>query len=569
VDALPQFDVVVVGGGLAGMRAAIEAHDLGAKTAIVSKLHPVRSHTGAAEGGINAALRKDDDPTDMVIDTLKGSDYLADQPAVETLVRAAAGDIIQLEHWGVPFSRNADGTLAQRAFGGQKRKRTTYAGDKTGHYILQTVYEQVMKRDIPRFIEYFVSSLLVERGRCAGVTAWNIREGTLETFHAKATILATGPSGRVFARTSNAHTCTGDGNAMALKAGAALEDMEFMQFHPTGLGDTGILITEACRGEGGRLINKLGERFLQERGYAPNMMELASRDVIARALHKEIVEGRDINGFIHLDLRHLGAQRINERLPGTREVCLEFAGLDPIEKPIPVQPTAHYLMGGIATDAWGRVRGIEGLYAAGEAACISVHGANRLGGNALLECVVFGRRSGEDAAKLAKQTASFPQLPEEQVRAEQERILGFLQRPARPTQGGETDLARIRKTVQLGMMRDVSVVRTQQGMEHAIAMLQQARKDFQGIGVGDKARKFNTELLFALELQNILDVAEAIARSALARTESRGAHYREDHLERDDKNWLKHTQATMKGGQFAIGYRPVEITKYQPQTRAY
>jgi succinate dehydrogenase / fumarate reductase flavoprotein subunit len=566
---LHQFDVVVVGGGLAGMRAAIEAHDVGAKTAIVSKLHPVRSHTGAAEGGINAALRKDDDPTDMVLDTLKGSDYLADQPAVETLVMSAAGDIIQLEHWGVPFSRNADGTLAQRAFGGQKRKRTTYAGDKTGHYILQTIYEQVMKRDIPRFVEYFVSSLLVERGRCAGVTAWDIREGKLETFAAKATILATGPSGRVFARTSNAHTCTGDGNGMALRAGAALEDMEFMQFHPTGLGDTGILITEACRGEGGRLLNKLGERFLQERGYAPNMMELASRDVIARALHKEIVEGRDINGFIHLDLRHLGAQRIKERLPGTREVCLEFAGLDPIDTPIPVQPTSHYLMGGIATDDWGRVRGVEGLYAAGEAACISVHGANRLGGNALLECVVFGRRSGDHAAKYAKQQARAPDVPEEQVRREQERIEGFLGRDAKVPEGGESDLARIRKTVQAGMMRDVSVVRTQEGMERALAMLAQARKDFQGIGVADKARKFNLELMFALELENILDVAETIARGALARTESRGAHYREDHLERDDATWLKHTQVRKKGPSFEISYRPVEITKYQPQARAY
>jgi succinate dehydrogenase / fumarate reductase flavoprotein subunit len=567
---LHQYDVVVVGGGLAGMRAAIEAHDKGAKTAIVSKLHPVRSHTGAAEGGINAALRKDDDPTDMVIDTLKGSDYLADQPAVETLVHSAAGDIIQLEHWGVPFSRNPDGTLAQRAFGGQKRKRTTYAGDKTGHYILQTVYEQVMKRSIPTFKEYFVSTLLMDKTRCAGVTAWDVRNGTLETFHAKATILATGPSGRVFARTSNAHTCSGDGNGMALRAGAALEDMEFMQFHPTGLGDTGILITEACRGEGGRLYNKLGERFLQERGYAPNMMELASRDVVARAIHREIHEGRDINGFINLDLRHLGEQRIKERLPGTREICLEFAGLDPIHTPIPVQPTSHYLMGGIATDDWGRVRGLQGLYAAGEAACISVHGANRLGGNALLECVVFGRRSGEHAAKAAMAEARMPDLPEEQVRKEQERIEGYLNRSARVPQGGETDLARLRKTVQMGMMRDVSVVRNKQGMEKALQMLAEARKEFQGVGVADKARKFNLELMFALELGNILDVAEATARSALARTESRGAHYRDDYLERDDGNWLKHSQVVQgRSGAMEIRYRPVEITKYQPQTRAY
>lgn len=563
-----QFDVVVVGGGLAGMRAAIEAHDKGAKTAIVSKLHPVRSHTGAAEGGINAALRKDDDPTDMVIDTLKGSDYLADQPAVETLVASAAGDIIQLEHWGVPFSRNPDGTLAQRAFGGQKRKRTTYAGDKTGHYILQTVYEQVMKRAIPSFKEYFVSGLLMDNARCVGVTAWDIREGKLEVFNAKATILATGPSGRVFARTSNAYTCTGDGNAMALRAGAALEDMEFMQFHPTGLMDTGILITEACRGDGGRLYNKLGERFLQERGYAPNMMELASRDVIARAIHKEIVEGRDVNGYVLLDLRHLGEQRIKEKLPGTREVCLEFAGFDPIHAPIPVQPTAHYMMGGIATDAWGRVRGLQGLYAAGEVACISVHGANRLGGNALLECVVFGRRSGEDAARAAKEEARWPALPEEQVEREKERIEGYLARPARPSQG-ESDLARIRRAVQLGMMRDVSVVRNREGLERALEVVRQARKEFPGAGVADKARRFNLELIFALELDNILDVAESIARSALARTESRGAHYRDDALERDDANWLKHTQVLLRQGRMDISYRPVEITKYQPQARVY
>jgi succinate dehydrogenase / fumarate reductase flavoprotein subunit len=567
---LPQFDVVVVGGGLAGMRAAIESHDKGAKTAIVSKLHPVRSHTGAAEGGINAALRKDDDPTDMVIDTLKGSDYLADQPAVETLVRSAAGDIIQLEHWGVPFSRNSDGTLAQRAFGGQKRKRTTYAGDKTGHYILQTVYEQVMKRKIPTFKEYFVSKLLVERGRCVGVTAWDIRNGNLEAFHAKATILATGPSGRVYARTSNAHTCTGDGNAMALRVGAALEDMEFMQFHPTGLGDTGILITEACRGEGGRLYNKLGERFLQERGYAPNMMELASRDVTARAIHREIIEGRDINGFINLDLRHLGEQRIKERLPGTREICLEFAGLDPIHTPIPVQPTAHYLMGGIATDDWGRVRGVQGLYAAGEAACISVHGANRLGGNALLECVVFGRRSGEHAAQTALAEGRFPDMPEEQVREEKDRVEGYLGRAARgPAPGGETDLSRIKKTIQGIMMRNVSVVRNQEGMEEALKVLAQARKEFQGVGVADKARRFNLELMFALELENIIDVAEGTAMSAIARTESRGAHYRDDYLERDDKNWLKHTQVVLDKGRVTTRYRAVEITKYQPQARAY
>jgi succinate dehydrogenase / fumarate reductase flavoprotein subunit len=550
------------------MRAAIEAHDRGARTAIVSKLHPVRSHTGAAEGGINAALRKDDDPSDMVFDTLKGSDFLADQPPVEILVGSARQDIIQLEHWGVPFSRNPDGTLAQRAFGGQKRKRTTYAGDKTGHYILQTCYEQVMKRSIPAYKESFVSKLLVERNVCSGVVAMDIRSGDVETFHAKATILATGPGGRVFARTSNAHTCTGDGNAMALEAGAALEDMEFMQFHPTGLGDTGILITEACRGEGGRLYNRLGERFLQERGYAPNMMELASRDVIARAIHKEITEGRDIGGFIHLDLRHLGEQRIKERLPGTREVCLEFAGLDPIHTPIPVQPTAHYMMGGVATDAWGRVRGFEGLYAAGECASISVHGANRLGGNALLECVVFGRRAGEHAAKLAKEQARFPEVPEEQVRAEHERIEGFRRREAR-SKDGMTDLARIRRTIQESMMRDVSVVRTQEGMERALETLAQARKESQDIGVADKARKFNLELVFALELHNILEVAEVVARSALARTESRGAHYREDHLERDDANWLKHTSVTKRGRSFDIGYRPVEITKYQPQARSY
>src|SRR5712692_10752150 len=382
------------------MRAAIEAHDAGADVALLSKIHPVRSHSGAAEGGINAALgnASEDDPEKHAFDTVKGSDYLGDQDAIEVLCEEAPGDVYQLEHWGAVFSRTEDGRIAQRPFGAAGEPRTAYAADITGHVLVQVMYEQVMKRDLTVYEEWFVWKLIEDGGRCQGVICWDLLNGGLKTLGAKAVILATGGAGRLYVGTTNAYSCTGDGMAMALRAGVSLKDMEMMQFHPTTLAPTGVLITEACRGEGAYLLNGDGERFLKR--YAPNAMELASRDVVSRAEQTEIDEGRGIDGNVLLDLRHLGADRILEALHGTRELSMTFAGIDPIYDPIPVRPGAHYHMGGIDTDVWGKTS-VEGLYAAGECACVSVHGANRLGGNALMETITFGKRSGRHAAEWA------------------------------------------------------------------------------------------------------------------------------------------------------------------------
>ena len=394
-------DVVVVGAGCAGMRAAIEAFDAGADVALLSKIHPVRSHSGAAEGGINAALgnASEDDPEKHAFDTVKGSDYLGDQDAIEILCEEAPEDVYQLERWGAVFSRTEDGKIAQRPFGAAGEPRTAYAADITGHVLIHVLYEQVMKRDIPTYEEFFAWKLVVDEDRCQGVIAWDLVSGGLRSIPAKTVILATGGAGRLYTGTTNAYACTGDGMSLALQAGVALKDMEMMQFHPTTLAPTGVLITEGCRGEGAYLLNKDAERFLIR--YAPNAMELASRDVISRAEQTEIDEGRGLDGNVLLDLRHLGAERILERLHGTRELSMTFAGVDPIYEPIPVRPGAHYHMGGVDTDVWGHTT-LEGLYAAGEVACISVHGANRLGGNALMETITFGKRVGRRAAEWAQ-----------------------------------------------------------------------------------------------------------------------------------------------------------------------
>ena len=398
VDA--KHDVLVIGAGCAGMRAAIEAHDAGADVAIVSKLHPTRSHSGAAEGGINAALgnASEDDPETHAFDTVKGSDYLGDQDAIEILCNEAPGDVYQLERWGAVFSRTEDGRIAQRPFGAAGAPRTAYAADITGHVLIQVLYEQLVRREIQVYEEYFGWRLVVDDDRCQGVIAWDLLHGGLKAIGAKTTILATGGAGRLYAGTTNAYSCTGDAMSMALRAGVPLKDMEMMQFHPTTLSPTGVLITEGCRGEGAYLYNSENERFLQR--YAPNAMELASRDVISRAEQTEIDEGRGVEGNVLLDLRHLGAEKIIERLPGTRELAMVFAGIDPIHTPIPVRPGAHYHMGGVDTDVWGQTP-LEGLYAAGEVACVSVHGANRLGGNALMETITYGKRAGRHAAEWA------------------------------------------------------------------------------------------------------------------------------------------------------------------------
>src|SRR6201997_1599185 len=406
------------------MRAAIEAFDTGANVAMISKIHPTRSHSGAAEGGINAALgnASEDNPEIHAYDTVKGSDYLGDQDAIQILGDEAPGDVYQLENWGAVFSRTEDGRIAQRPFGAAGAPRTAYAADITGHVLLQVLYEQLMRRDIPVYEEYFAWRLVIDDNRCQGVICWNLLEGGLEAIGAKTTILATGGAGKLYIGTTNAYSCTGDGMAMALRAGVALKDMEMMQFHPTTLAPTGVLITEGCRGEGAYLLNKDGERFLKR--YAPNTMELASRDGISRAEQMEIDAGRGVDGNVLLDLRHLGAERIIERLPGSRELAMTFLGVDPIYDPIPVRPGAHYHMGGVATDVWGQTE-LTGLYAAGECACVSVHGANRLGGNALMETITFGKRSGAHAADwaLTHTTVEVPRSAETDAERELKALL--------------------------------------------------------------------------------------------------------------------------------------------------
>src|SRR5215471_586208 len=416
-------DVLIIGAGLAGMRAAVEAIDAGADVALLSKIHPTRSHSGAAEGGINAALGNAsvDSPEEHAFDTVKGSDYLGDQDAIEILCNEAPADVYELENWGAVFSRTEDGRIAQRPFGAAGHPRTAYAADITGHVLVQVLYEQVMKRDILTYEEFFAWRLVENEGRCQGVICWDLLDGGLKTIGAKTVILATGGAGRLYVGTTNAYACTGDGIAMALRVGVPLKDMEMMQFHPTTLAPSGVLITEGCRGEGAYLLNSEGERFLKR--YAPNAMELASRDVISRAEQTEIDEGRGVDGNVLLDLRHLGAEKIVERLHGTRELSMTFAGVDPIHDPIPVRPGAHYHMGGVDTDVWGQTS-LEGLYAAGEVACVSVHGANRLGGNALMETITYGKRVGRHASEwaLSHTTVDVPTA----VEADAERELSAL-----------------------------------------------------------------------------------------------------------------------------------------------
>ena len=555
-------DVVVVGAGCAGMRAAIEAFDAGANVAMVSKIHPVRSHSGAAEGGINAALgnASEDDPEKHAFDTVKGSDYLGDQDAIEILCREAPDDVYQLEHWGAVFSRTEDGRIAQRPFGAAGEPRTAYAADITGHVLIHVLYEQVMKRDIPTYEEYFAWKLVVDDGRCQGVIAWDLLRGGLTSIGAKTVILATGGAGRLYTGTTNAYACTGDGMTMALRAGVALKDMEMMQFHPTTLAPTGVLITEGCRGEGAYLLNAQAERFLVH--YAPNAMELASRDVISRAEQTEIDAGRGLDGNVLLDLRHLGAEKILERLHGTRELSMTFAGVDPIYEPIPVRPGAHYHMGGVDTDVWG-LTSLEGLYAAGEVACVSVHGANRLGGNALMETITFGKRVGRHAAEwsLANTTVEVPASAETDAERELKTLLD------------RTDGERpwkIRDELAETMHVNFGVFRREEQMVEQGTIVQSLRERFERVVVEDKGDVFNSDLTQALELGFLLELAECMVVSGLARKESRGAHARPyDYPDRDDENYLRHTMVTWKDGAPKLDWKPVTMTKWQPQERTY
>lgn len=554
--------MLVVGAGLAGMRAAIEAFDAGADVALLSKLHPTRSHSGAAEGGINAALgnASEDSPEKHAYDTVKGSDFLADQDAVEILCDEAPGDVYQLENWGAIFSRTDDGRIAQRPFGAAGEPRTAYAADITGHVLVQVLYEQVIKRAIPVYEEYFAWRLAVDDGRCVGVVAWDLLHGGLKTVAAKATILATGGAGRLYAGTTNAYACTGDGMAMALRAGLPLKDMEMMQFHPTTLSPTGVLITEGCRGEGAYLLNATGERFLSR--YAPNAMELASRDVISRAEQTEIDEGRGVDGNVMLDLRHLGAERILDRLHGTRELSMVFAGVDPIYDPIPVRPGAHYHMGGIETDVLGRTS-MEGLYAAGEVACISVHGANRLGGNALMETITFGRRAGRDAAEAAK-SGGAAGVPEAAVADAERELKALLGRS-----GGERPWS-IRNELAETMHANFGVFRREDQMKEQGKIVDKLRDRYAKVVVEDKGDVFNSDLTQALELGYLLDLASCMVEAGVARKESRGAHARpHDHPDRDDENFLKHSVVTWADGRPQLDWKPVTITKWQPTERTY
>jgi succinate dehydrogenase / fumarate reductase flavoprotein subunit len=557
-----KHDVLVVGAGCAGMRAAIEAHDAGADVALVSKIHPVRSHSGAAEGGINAALgnASDDDPEKHAFDTVKGSDYLGDQDAIEILCQEAPDDVYQLENWGAVFSRTDDGRIAQRPFGAAGEPRTAYAADITGHVLVHVLYEQVMKRDLQVYEEFFVWKLVVNDDRCQGVIAWNLLDGGLVSIGAKTVILATGGAGRLYTGTTNAYACTGDGMTLALRAGVALEDMEMMQFHPTTLSPTGVLITEGTRGEGAYLLNSEHERFLER--YAPNAMELASRDVISRAEQTEIDEGRGVDGNVLLDLRHLGAEKILERLHGTRELSMVFAGVDPIHEPIPVRPGAHYHMGGVDTDVWGQTS-LEGLYAAGECACVSVHGANRLGGNALMETITFGKRAGGHATDWALSHTTIEVPPSVEADAERE-LKDLLDRD-----DGERPWS-IRNELAETMHENFGVFRRERQMRKQGKIVGELRERYERVVVEDKGNVFNNDLTQALELGFLLELAECMVVSGIARKESRGAHARpQDFPERDDENYLRHTIVTWEDGGPRLDWRPVTLTKWQPMERTY
>ena len=551
-------DVLIIGAGLAGMRAAVAIPPT-LDVAMVSKVHPLRSHSVAAEGGINAAIRREDSWEAHAFDTIKGGDYLGDQDAVETLCQEAAEEIMGLERMGALFSRDEQGQIAQRPFGGADFPRTCYTADRTGHAMVHLLYEQVLKRRILVYEEWYVTSLIVEEGICRGVVALDLRTGELSAIGAGAVILATGGYGRVYGISTNALINTGDGMSMAYRAGAPLMDMEFVQFHPTTLKRTGILLSEAARGEGGYLINSKGERFMQR--YAPSKMELASRDVVSRAEQQEIDEERGLDGCVLLDVRHLGRQRILERLPQIRELALTYIGVDMIEAPVPITPGVHYSMGGIKTNAWAETA-IEGLYAAGECACVSVHGANRLGGNALLETVVFGKRAGMRAAERAKGIRKM-EPSGRALTQDQERIRHLMER----TKG--EPVWQVREELGKTMNQFVGIFRTREKVEKARECLLDLRKRVDQVALQDKGRIFNMQLTAALELGSVYELARVITESALFREESRGAHYRLDFPKRDDQRWLVHTLAYSTSSGPRLDTLPVTITRHPPQERTY
>ncbi len=572
------YDAVVVGGGGAGLRAAIEASDH-VRTAVISKLYPTRSHTGAAQGGMCAALAnvEEDSPEWHAFDTVKGGDYLVDQPAASLMCEEAIDAVYELEHWGMPFNRTSDGKIDQRRFGGHTRnhgeapvKRACYAADRTGHMILQTLYQQCIKRNVRFFNEFYVLDLLLTEGRVAGVVAYELASGDLHVFRAKSVLFATGGYGRVFRITSNAHALTGDGPAVVWRRGIPLEDMEFFQFHPTGIYKMGILISEAVRGEGGILLNSEGERFMER--YAPTVKDLAPRDLVSRAIYQEIKEGRGVGSrrdAAYLDVRHLPHEVIEEKLPDVTEFARVYLGVEPTREPVPIQPTAHYAMGGIPTNTDAQVvlgpeeTPIPGLYAAGECACVSVHGANRLGTNSLLDIVVFGRRGGRHMARFATE-ADLPEPPSSPEASTVEALRGLLRGPHIEF------VADIRAELQRHMFDLCGVVRSEKGLRELHVILVGLRERYSLVGVQDQGRVFNTELMEAVELRFLLDISDAIVAAALARDESRGGHYREDHQLRDDDHWLRHSLAYRKeDGSISLENEDVKLGPYVPMERKY
>jgi fumarate reductase flavoprotein subunit len=536
--------------------------------ALVSKVYPMRSHTVSAEGGAAAALGPDDSLDLHAFDTIRGSDYLADQDAVEAFVSEAPGEIIQLEHWGCPWSREPDGRLAVRAFGGMSVNRTVFAADKTGFHMLHTLFQTSLRFErIVRYDEFFVTTLLVEDGRCAGVAAIDLRDAEVRCITGKAIIVCTGGAGRIFPFTTNGSIKTGDGMALAYRAGVPLKDMEFVQYHPTGLPGTGILMTEASRGEGGYLVNREGRRFLED--YIPSKMELGPRDILSRAIIQEFEKGNAFDGpygqFVHLDIRHLGEKTIDKKLPFVRELTRNFVGIDPVHEPIPVRPVVHYMMGGIDTDMSGRTS-LPGLYAAGEAACVSMNGANRLGSNSLTECLVFGARVGTQAAEDALEAAAPAENPVVRLaEAEQDRLSAeYLDR-----EGGRQRIAAIRRDLLDAMERGAGVYRTEESLKEAAEVVAGLKERYRDLALDDHSRAFNTELVSALELGSMLDVAEAVVRSGLERRESRGSHTRRDYPDRDDDRYLKHSLSVATPEGPRIEYGEVSVTRWPPAERKY
>ncbi len=556
-----EHDAIVIGAGLAGLRVAIELAGV-CDVAVISKVQALRSHSVAAQGGINAALGKDDSWEVHAFDTVKGSDYLADQDAVEVLTRNAPFAVIENEQWGTAFSRTEEGKIAQRPFGGAGFPRTCYAADRTGHNLLHTTFEQALRHGIKFYDEYFVTSLVKDDSAIVGATAIDIATGEVHGFCANAVVVATGGFGRVYARSTNAIINTGDGCALALRIGIPLKDMEFIQFHPTTLFGSSILITEGARGEGGYLRNSDGERFMGR--YAPEKMELAPRDIVARAIRTEVLEGRGFeNEYVHLDLTHLGKEKIMQRLPGIREICIYFAGIDPIEEPIPVQPGQHYSMGGIDCNKHGETT-LPGLYAVGEASCMSVHGANRLGGNSLLETLVFGRLVGQIVAEFLKIKKEFAtRLIREEVYTVREKLQAIVFR-----ESGES-VADLRKKLTEIMDSNVGVFRNPTDIKEALRVINETRQKFSSIALGGSEKRFNYSLIRALELENMIDLAEAIALGALERKESRGAHWRLDFPERNDERYLKHTLAIFTNEGMKISYKDVNLGRFEVKERTY